>query len=58
MIKLENLGNNCKFTIDDDDQEDFRHHGGEAYMNLMNKRSKKTHVVDISKSLTLVITYI
>ena len=39
MMKLENLGNNCKFTkIDDDDQEDFRHHGGEAYINLMNKR--------------------
>ena len=50
MIKLENLGNNCKFTkIDDDDQEDFRHHGGEAYMNLMNKRSKKTRQSDWMK---------
>ena len=49
MMKLENLGNNCKFTIDDDDQEDFRHHGGEAYINLMNKRSKKTRQSDWMK---------
>ena len=43
VLKIENFlkyrEKKCKFVIDDD-HEEIRHHGGEAYMNLMNKKSK------------------